>query len=76
MSRREELAQKIWDDWQKGLQYQKKLNLKETCEQAVDFYEGRQWPSATERTKNMPRPVINIIKQTYYQVKSQWYINL
>lgn len=62
MSRREELAQKIWDDWQKGLQYQKKLNLKETCEQCVDFYEGRQWPSATERTKNMPRPVINIIK--------------
>ncbi len=62
MSRREELAQKIWDDWQKGLEYQEKLNLKETCEQAVDFYEGRQWPSATERTKNMPRPVINIIK--------------
>lgn len=62
MSRREELAQKIWDDWQKGLQYQKKLNLKETCEQCVDFYEGRQWPSATARTKNMPRPVINIVK--------------
>lgn len=62
MANREELAQKIWDDWQKGLQYQKKLNLKETCEQAVDFYEGRQWPSTTERTKNMPRPVINIIK--------------
>lgn len=62
MSRREELAQKIWNDWQKGLEYQKKLNLKETCEQCVDFYEGRQWPSVTERTKNMPRPVINIVK--------------
>lgn len=62
MSRREELAQKIWDDWQKGLGYQKKLKLKETCEQCVDFYEGRQWPTVTERTKNMPRPVINIIK--------------
>lgn len=62
MSRREELAQKIWGDWQKGLEYQKKLNLKETCEQCVDFYEGRQWAPATERTKNMPRPVINIVK--------------
>lgn len=62
MSIREELAQKIWDDWQKGLEYQKKLNLKETCEKAVDFFEGRQWPTPTERTKNMPRPVINIIK--------------
>ena len=62
MSNREELAEKIWNDWQKGLEYQKKLNLKSTCEQCVDFYEGRQWPQATERTKNLPRPVINITK--------------
>lgn len=59
---REELARKIWDDWQRGLNYQKKLGLKETCETCVDFFEGRQWPQATERTKNMPRPVLNIIK--------------
>lgn len=62
MSKREELAEKIWNDWQKGLEYQQTLNLKETCETCVDFYEGRQWPQATERTKNMPRPVINIVK--------------
>lgn len=62
MTSREDLAKKIWDDWQKGLEYQKKLHLKETCEQCVDFYEGRQWPQATERTKNMPRPVENIIE--------------
>ena len=62
MANREELAQKIWNDWQKGLEYQKKLHLKETCEQCVDFFEGRQWAPATERTKNMPRPVLNIIK--------------
>lgn len=59
---REELASKIWNDWEQGLAYQKKLRLKETCEQSVDFFEGRQWPQATEKTKNMPRPVINIIK--------------
>lgn len=62
MSSREDLAKKIWEDWQKGLEYQKKLRLKETCEQCVDFFEGRQWPQATERTKNMPRPVENIIE--------------
>ena len=62
MSKREELAEIIWNDWQKGLEYQKKLRLKETCEQCVDFYEGRQWPQATARTKNMPRPVFNIVK--------------
>lgn len=59
---KEELAKKIWNDWQKGLEYQKKLRLKETCEQCIDFFEGRQWPQATERTKNMPRPVINLIE--------------
>ena len=59
---REELALKIWNEWEQGLAYQKKINLKETCEQCVDFFEGRQWPQATERTKNLPRPVINIIK--------------
>lgn len=62
MSKREDLAEKIWNDWQNGLNYQNKLNLKETCEKCVDFYEGRQWPQATDRTKNMPRPVINIVK--------------
>ena len=62
MATREEIAQKIWNDWEQGLEYQKKLGLKDTCEQCVDFYEGRQWPQATERTKNMPRPVINIVK--------------
>ena len=62
MSEREEKAKKFWNDWQRGLEYQKKLNLKETCEQCVDFYEGRQWPQATQRTKNMPRPVENMIE--------------
>ena len=59
---RTEIAQKIWKDWENALAYQRRLNLKDTCENCVDFYEGKQWPQATERTKNMPRPVINIIK--------------
>lgn len=59
---RQEIAKKIWNDWENCLAYQKKLNLKEMCETCVDFYEGRQWPQATERTKNFPRPVVNIIK--------------
>lgn len=57
-----EVAQNIWNQWQEGLQYQNKLNLKNTCETCVDFFEGKQWPSATENTKHLPRPVINIIK--------------
>lgn len=59
---REKLAKKIWSDYERGLAYQKKLNLKETCEACVKFAEGDQWPAPTEKTKNMPRPVLNIIK--------------
>lgn len=59
---REELANKFWTDWQSGLEYQKKLNLKETCEQCIDMTEGRQWAQVTERTKNMPRPILNLIE--------------
>ena len=70
MSEREELAKKIWNDWENGLAYQKKLNLKATCEACVDFFEGRQWPQATERTKNMPRPVINMIEMIVVSKKA------
>lgn len=28
----------------------------------VNFYEGRQWAPPTEATKNLPRPVINVIR--------------
>ena len=62
MTSKEELAKSIWSEWQNGLQYQNKLNLKNVCETCVDFFEGRQWAPATERTKNMPRPVENIIE--------------
>ena len=61
-NRRQELARQIWNEWQQGLEYQKKIHLKETCEQCVNFLEGRQWAPVTQRTKNLPRPVINIIE--------------
>ena len=52
----------IWDLWQEVKEYQSKMGLRENIPQYVDFYEGRQWAAPTERTKSLPRPVINIIK--------------
>lgn len=52
----------IWDLWQEVKEYQSKMGLREKIPQYVDFYEGRQWAAPTERTKSLPRPVINIIK--------------
>ena len=38
------------------------MGLRDKIPLCVDFYEGRQWPAATENTRNLPRPVVNIIK--------------
>ncbi len=67
---REEKARLIWQQWENILSYQKKLNLKETCEKCTDFLEGRQWARPTQRTKNLPRPVINIVKYIVNNKKS------
>ena len=68
--KREELAKKTWNDWENVLSYQRSLNLKDICETCTNFLEGRQWAQATERTKNLPRPVINIIKYIVNNKKS------
>lgn len=52
----------IWKQYQNGLAYQGKIGIRENIPKYVDFYEGKQWPPATENTKNLPRPVVNIIK--------------
>ncbi len=53
---------KLWEDYQNGLSYQASLGLSKDVPQFVRFFEGKQWPRATENTKNLPRPVFNIIK--------------
>ena len=55
-----DIADKIWNEYQQGINYFNKKGLTYEWEQCEDFYEGNQWPSATKRTKAMPRPVINV----------------
>ena len=52
----------LWSDYQDGLEYQARSGLSRRIPEHVRFYEGDQWPRATAKTRNMPRPVINIIK--------------
>ncbi|MBQ8146122.1 MAG: hypothetical protein IJ039_05010 [Clostridia bacterium] len=60
----------LWSLYKEGIDYQNKLGLRRIIPQNVDFYEGRQWPAATEATKNLPRPVINIVKMICRSKKS------
>lgn len=60
----------LWDDYQNGLAYQGSSGLAKNLPMFVKFYEGKQWPAATEKTKNLPRPVINIVKMICRSKKS------
>ena len=53
-------ATKIWNEFEKGLQYMQNSGLKAEWDECEKFYEGNHWPKATEKTKNMPRPVVNM----------------
>lgn len=53
---------KIKKRYEEGLKYQKKMGFTEKWPEYERFFAGDQWPAATEATKNLPRPVFNIIK--------------
>lgn len=52
----------LWELYEQGLEYQTGIGLSEQIKQNIKYFEGKQWPSPTESTKNLPRPVINIVK--------------
>lgn len=60
----------LWNDYEHGLAYQSSTGLSKKIPQFVKFYEGDQWPPATKNTKNLPRPVVNIIKMICRNKKS------
>ena len=59
----------LWSHYQSALDYQIRSGLRDKIPSCIDFYEGRQWPQPTESTKNLPRPVVNIIKTVCRQKK-------
>ena len=60
----------LWSYYKEGIDYQNSLGLRRKIPQNIDFYEGRQWPLPTEATKNLPRPVVNIVKMICRSKKS------
>ncbi len=54
--------QTLYRLYQKGLDYTLQLGLDAKIKKNVAFYEGDQWAPATEATRAMPRPVVNIVR--------------
>lgn len=59
-----------WEDYRRGVEYQERMGLTKQLPVFVDFYEGKQWPAPTKKTKNLPRPVINLVKMICRNKKS------
>ena len=60
----------LWQDYEHGLAYQSSMGLSKKIPKFVKFYEGDQWAAPTKNTKNLPRPVVNIIKMICRNKKS------
>ena len=60
----------LWEDYENGLTYQQSSGLAKNLPTFVNFYEGKQWAAPTKNTKNLPRPVVNIIKMICRNKKS------
>ena len=60
----------LWEDYRRGLDYQAQIGLSKNLPIFVNFYEGKQWPAETKRTRGLPRPVINLIKMICRNKKS------
>ena len=62
-SRLLQLASKVEREYQEGLSYKKQHDFFNKWAEYERFKAGDQWAKVTEKTKNLPRPVLNIIKQ-------------
>lgn len=53
----------VENQYKEGLQYKKQMGFLSKWAEFERFKAGDQWPAPTDKTKNLPRPVMNIIKQ-------------
>lgn len=61
---------KVNKRYKNGVKYQQSMGFHEKWAENERFLAGDQWPAATERTKNLPRPVFNILRYIVTHKKS------
>lgn len=61
--------QKIWDEYLKGEDYHRQIDLYETVKRNERFYEGDQWEGVN--APDLEKPVINIFKRAITYIGSQ-----
>lgn len=61
MSQVQQTPDKIWAEYEKGLQFNTQLDLYETVKNNENFYIGKQWEGV--QSNGLPTPVFNFIKR-------------
>jgi len=56
------MTTRVWDEYKAGLEYQSGMGFSVDFPAFEKFKEGEQWPAATKRTRNLPRPVFNVVE--------------
>ncbi|MFC5775154.1 hypothetical protein [Ectobacillus antri] len=56
-------AQVVEKQYKDVLEYKRSMGFLTKWAEHERFYAGDQWPAPTERTKNLPRPVFNIVQR-------------
>ena len=62
-----QLADEIMDQFKEAVQYKRSMGYYDTWAECERFKIGDQWPPPTEKTKDLPRPVVNVIKRIVEQ---------
>lgn len=70
MAQWQEKLTHLYKMYEDGIDYQNRIGIRESIPTNIKFFEGNQWPRPTESTRNLPRPVINIIKMICRSKKS------
>ncbi len=52
----------LWQQYENGLEYQRSMGFRTDFPMYIRFKEGDQWAAPTARTRNLPRPVFNIVE--------------
>lgn len=60
----------IYQEFMNDIDYKTAMGFASKWPELTRFIEGKQWPAATEATKHMPRPVINVCDQTLENKRS------
>ena len=54
-------VERVWKEYEKGVQFKQQLNLYDTVKVNEDFYIGKQWEGV--QSNGLPTPVFNYIKR-------------